>query len=86
MVQIKAAQDRVLSDYAENCIADVVSCMAANNYDSATTEQSKNIAINACKSQIVTCMSVNGNVLIAPTPLEISSWANGVYTGTVGNE
>ena len=81
MVQIKAAQDRVLSEYAESCIGDVVSCLTANNYD--TTTNSKKIAVNACKSQIATCMSVNGNVLSEPNPAEMATWAQGVYEGTI---
>ena len=59
LVQIKAAQDEVLSSYAENCITDVSSCLAQNNYNSTNPVTTK-IAINACKSVITTCMSVNG--------------------------
>ena len=59
LVQIKAAQDTVLSDYAEDCITDVSSCLAQNNYNS-TNPVTTTIAINACKSVITTCMSVNG--------------------------
>ena len=80
MVNIKAAQDTILSDYAENCISDVVSCLSSNNYETAAT---KNIAVNACKSIISTCMSVNGNVTAAPSPNQIAAWAQGVYDGTI---
>ena len=82
MIQIKAAQDEVLSNYAESCITDVTSCLNSNGYDSATN---KNIPVNACKSLIVTCMSVNGNVTTEPTPAAIASWANEVYSGVVGS-
>lgn len=54
MPQIKASQDNLLAEYAENCLNDVNSCLSTNNYDS-----SQNTAINACKKQITTCMSVN---------------------------
>lgn len=85
MIQIKAAQDKVLSDYAENCIGDVTSCLTANNYDpdAGTTSNNHNIAVNACKSLITTCMSVNGNVTSAPDPSQMRSWAEGVYDGTI---
>lgn len=63
LIQIKSAQDEVLSEYAESCIMDVSSCLAQNNYDADATSGStkNNIAINACKSVITSCMSVNGN-------------------------
>ena len=93
MVQIKAAQDAVLSNYAENCISDVTSCLGSNNYTVKTSDmdftqqaaalKNQTIAINACKSVIVTCMSVNGNVLQAPTPTQMADWASGVYEGFI---
>lgn len=69
LTKIKVAQDKVISDYAENCISDVSSCLASNNY-----EQSNNIAINACRAQIRTCMSVNGDTTENPTPTQMSAW------------
>lgn len=80
MVQIKAAQDTILADYAENCISDVTSCLSSNGYDNATN---KNIPVNACKSLITTCMSVNGNVASQPSPSEMATWAQNVYEGTI---
>ncbi len=68
LVQIKSAQDTILADYAENCISDVTSCLAQNNYDadknttsgSTTTLSSQNkLAIKACNAIISTCMNVN---------------------------
>lgn len=59
LIQIKYAQDEILSDYAENCITDVSSCLSQNNYNT-NNPTSINIAVNACKSIITTCMSVNG--------------------------
>ena len=76
MVQIKAAQDTVLSEYAESCISDVTSCLSSNSYESISN---KNIAVNACKATIATCMSVNGNVAKQPTPAEMLTWAAAVY-------
>ncbi len=80
MIQIKAAQDEILSNYAENCISDVTTCLNSNGYDGATN---KNIPVNACKSLIVTCMSVNGNVTTQPTPAAIATWADDVYNGLI---
>ena len=57
LTQIKVAQDDVIADYAENCLADVQSCLIQNNYS-----QNTNIAVNACKSVLRTCYSVNGQV------------------------
>ena len=57
LIQIKSMQDEILSDYAEDCITDVSSCLSQNNYN-ASNPTSTNIAINACKSVITTCMSV----------------------------
>ncbi len=72
LTKIKVAQDNILADYAENCISDVTSCLASNNYDVTTAKQ--NIAINACKSQILTCMSVNGSTTATPTPGQMKDW------------
>ncbi len=71
LTKIKVAQDEVISNYAENCISDVSSCLASNNY-----ENSNNIAINACRAQIRTCMSVNGDTTKAPTPTQMSAWVS----------
>ena len=71
LTKIKVAQDAVIADYAENCISDVSSCLASNNY-----ENSNNIAINACRAQIRTCMSVNGDSTANPTPTQMGSWVS----------
>ena len=66
LVQIKARQDTILADYAEDCITDVASCLSQNNYqgtytgDSTDVEMVDKIAIRACLPTITTCMSVNG--------------------------
>ena len=66
LVQIKAAQDEMLADHAEDCLNDVASCLQQNNsssyyYSSTSTyEDISDVAINACKSQIKTCMSTMG--------------------------
>ena len=62
LVQIKSAQDTILSDYAEECITDISTCLAQNNYDpdNGTGTTANKIAIRACQSMIDTCQSVNG--------------------------
>ena len=75
LTQIKVAQDEILANYAENCISDVSSCLSQNNYDT-TSGASNNIPINACRQQIVTCMSVNGDAAANPTPDSIKNWVN----------
>ena len=52
------------ADYAENCITDVASCLAQNNYDADdntgdTLSNGNKLAIKACNPIITTCMSVN---------------------------
>lgn len=64
LVQIKSSQDTILADYAENCILDVASCLAQNNYDedentSGTLSSGNKLAIKACNPIITSCMSVN---------------------------
>ena len=72
LTQIKSTQDKILFEYAENCITDVASCLSSNNFDTAATEKKQNIAINACRAQIKTCMSVNGNS--SNDPGELRNW------------
>ena len=74
LTQIKAQQDAIIADYAENCISDVSSCLAQNNY----TDARANIAINACKQQIVTCMSVNGDANAEPSPDKMKTWVSNI--------
>ena len=71
LTKIKVAQDAIIADYAENCITNVSSCLATNNY-----EKSNNIAINACRAQIRTCMSVNGDTTQNPTPAQMTTWVS----------
>ena len=77
LTQIKVAQDEIINSYAENCISDVNSCLSSNNY----TAQA-NYAINACKSQIVTCMSVNGDSTANPTPENVKQWVYAIQNPT----
>lgn len=60
MVQIKAAQDAVLSEYAQECITDVATCLAQNNYGSSASSQ--NVAKKACGAVIKTCKSITGSL------------------------
>ena len=82
LVQIKAKQDAVLSEYADSCVSDVVSCLSQNNYPSTAQEANDstiaNIAINACRPTIVTCMSVTGYSIETPTPTEMVNWVFGL--------
>jgi len=57
---IKTTQDKVLTNYAANCLADVTSCLSQNNYSFATSASNNpsNIAIRACLPVINTCRSV----------------------------
>ena len=73
LTQIKVAQDEIIGSYAENCISDVNSCLSSNNYVATP-----NYAINACKAQIVTCMSVNGDSTANPTPNYMKEWVSTV--------
>ncbi len=81
LVQIKAAQDEILADYASNCISDVSSCLSANGYDSIANSTRANIAINACRSTITTCMSVNGDTTQTPNPDVMQQWVAGMVGG-----
>jgi len=61
LTKIKLQQDEILSDYAEDCRSDVSSCLATNGYDETNTATTASTsAVNACRSEIVTCMSVSG--------------------------
>ena len=81
LTKIKVAQDEVIADYAENCITDVSSCLATNNY-----EKSNNIAINACRAQIRTCMSVNGDTTQDPDPTQMKDWVSTMLGELDGND
>jgi hypothetical protein len=78
MTQIKAAQDEILADYAGGCMIDVETCLGKNNYGTSNGTYS-NAAINACRSQIVTCMSVNGDATKEPNPAAIKAWIEAAY-------
>ncbi|MCM1293992.1 MAG: hypothetical protein NC311_00315 [Muribaculaceae bacterium] len=64
-MQIKAAQDEVLADYAESCISDVSACLSQNNYTSiantnTTIGNVSAVSVAACRPVINTCMSATG--------------------------
>ncbi|MBO5705362.1 MAG: hypothetical protein J6R99_05075, partial [Alphaproteobacteria bacterium] len=60
LVQIKAAQDALVEEYADDCISqEVLTCLNQNDFD----ETYSNVALKACQQQITTCMSVNGEEL-----------------------
>ncbi len=84
LVNIKKSQDAILADYAESCITDISSCLGENNYDETNPTSTKSkIAINACRSQIVTCMSVTGNRTADPSPSIMAEWVKSVMTDFV---
>ena len=61
LTKIKLKQDTILSDYAETCWNDVYSCLSANNYDENNTKTTASkTAVNACRGEVATCMSVTG--------------------------
>lgn len=75
LTKIKVAQDNLLAEHAEECVTDVTKCLQNNNYDWTNSQSPKsNIAINACKAQITTCMSVNGHAASEPTPNSMREW------------
>lgn len=97
LVQIKAAQDAALADYAEDCISDVADCLNENHYSFSSTSTSNNpsnVAIKACDAEITTCMSLTGYTRIdsgssdfAQNILTVNEWLDyGVGTAltTVG--
>ena len=86
LTKIKLQQDTILSDYAEGCKSDILSCLNTNGYDSDkdSTSTVNTQAIRACASQIATCMSVTGYKPNDPTQITyrvMSNWTSAV----VGN-
>ena len=94
LVQIKSAQDEMLADYAENCLSDVASCLQQNNsssyyygsYSNSSYEDISNVAINACKAQIKTCMSTMGTDITGATSTavtnEMKAWLESAFSAT----
>ncbi len=83
LVQIKAAQDAALADYAEDCISDVADCLNENHYSFSSTSTSNNpsnVAIKACDAEITTCMSLTGYTRVegagnfAQNELTVKEW------------
>ncbi len=83
LMQIKSAQDEVLAEYGETCLADVSSCLSQNTYNlnNTTGNEISNVAVNACKSVITTCMSVNNINSTADT--SINNWLKNALGVTV---
>ena len=91
LIQIKNMQDNILASYAENCIPEVKACLTQNGFDFVdhTTETApskssptNNVAMNACRQQIITCMSVNGDAEADPTPNSMLKWVNSATGAT----
>jgi hypothetical protein len=72
-------QDSIVAEYGENCLSDMASCLTQNNYTS-----SPNVAVNACSKQIITCMSINGDVTETPNPSQMLDWVAGTMSN-LGN-
>lgn len=77
--QIKMRQDSILASYAEDCIPDVKSCLSQNGFVEGAASGVNNIPINACRQQIITCMSVNGDANAAPDPSTMQRWVTALY-------
>ena len=81
LTKIKLKQDTILADYAETCWSDVSSCLSTNNYDEDNQgSTASRTAINACRSEISTCMSVTGSYPKDNKTLDLSTmadWVNG---------
>ncbi len=78
LIQIKSAQDDVLANHAESCIADVATCLSQNNYNYSNTNNPTNnnpseASIKACMAIINTCMSVNDR---NADPSQVKTWLN----------
>ena len=90
LVAIKTAQDDVLYSYAENCIADVKSCLNQNNYNAKSgtinVDTANNIALNACTAVLKTCYSVNGKVYGDPSPDSLKEFADSIVGCPEGTE
>ena len=85
LIQIKNMQDNILASYAENCIPEVKACLTQNGFDfvdytsdtaPSNSSPTNNVAMNACRQQIITCMSVNGDAEADPTPNSMLNWVN----------
>lgn len=77
MPQIKASQDTLLADYAEDCITDVQSCITTNLPAGNNNNTGRQVAVNACRKLITTCESVNGT-----SNTSITDWVNNIMDWT----
>ena len=78
LLNIKSAQDEVLADYADDCIDEVATCLAANRVTVNETTATK-----ACMSTISTCASVLGttNDGVKDSALQRTASSNWVAVG-----
>ncbi|MBO7644948.1 MAG: hypothetical protein J6S57_01425 [Alphaproteobacteria bacterium] len=61
LMRIKAEQDEILAEYASDCQNDVTSCLSSNGFEEDTPNSyASSLAVNACRTEIQTCMSVSG--------------------------
>ena len=89
LAKIKVQQDAILSDYAEGCRGDVQSCLSSNGYDdSNTASTASKTAVNACASEITTCMSVGGYTPTDGTRLTLramNDWVSSILISCPAN-
>lgn len=84
LAKIKAKQDAVISDYAEDCRSDVQSCLTSNGYDTSNSSSTASkTAVNACAQEITTCMSVGGYQIKEGTKLTLKAMSDWVGQLTV---
>ncbi len=83
LTTIKAQQDTILADHAERCIDDVISCLVSNGYNATTggTEGINGVALRACNSMIVTCVSTNGvgGTVDAGEAMDYEEWIQSIF-------
>lgn len=89
LAAIKVKQDTILADYAENCRADVQSCLATNGYDESNPNTTiSKTAVNSCSAEITTCMSVAGYQVsdgVRLTLRMMSDWVAGLLLNCPAN-
>ncbi len=78
LIQIKAAQDEILADYAENCISDVSECLSEGTYayssSSSAYRNPSDAAIKGCDALIKTCMSTTGGTYDGAAGANVKAW------------
>ncbi|MCL2369096.1 MAG: hypothetical protein FWC83_00270, partial [Alphaproteobacteria bacterium] len=71
LMQIRAGQDRVITNFAETCFQDVHSCLQQNQamsgFNTGQGSELHNVTMHACRALAQTCVSVGqGNISVSP--------------------